>query len=90
MTNGVFPFSEPVLVTYMDLDMLIAQARLTNGERKVIGWLMQGYCEADIAEHVGATADKIKALFNCAVHKIVDMNNKNWKTCGNKQYGGSC
>lgn len=82
VSNGVFPFSEPVLVSYMDLDMLIEQAKLSKVEHKVVGWLMQGYREDDIAEHYGTTLGKIKQLFAVVVDKIVAANNKNEKFGG--------
>lgn len=81
--NGVFPFSEPVLVTFIDLDNLIEQAPLTRAERKVVGWLMLGYAEADIADHCGTTLPHVRTLLACAVDKIVEQENKNWKSCGN-------
>ena len=60
-TNGVFPFSEPVLTTYRDLDRLIAKAGLTPSENKVVNWLMQGYIEADIADHCGIARQAVVA-----------------------------
>ena len=74
-SNGVFPFSEPVLVTYIDLDRLIEKSKLTKAENKVVQWLMQGYSFDDIAEHCGATSEKIRLLLKNSVDKIV-------KTCG--------
>lgn len=53
MSNGVFPFSEPVLCTYMDLDRLIDEAPLTQAERRVVDALMKGYGAEDIADHYG-------------------------------------
>lgn len=42
-SDGVFPFSEPVLVTYIDLDRLIEKTELSEGERFTIDKLMMGY-----------------------------------------------
>ena len=42
VSNGVFPFSEPVLVTYIDLDRLIEAAALTKTEHKIVSFLMDG------------------------------------------------
>lgn len=86
--NGVFPFSEPVLVTFIDLDHLIEQAPLTRAERRVVGDLMLGYAEPDIADHYGTTLSHVRTLLASAVDKIVEQENKNWKSCGNYMRGG--
>ena len=81
-SNGVFPFSEPVLVTYIDLDELIEQAPLTRAERRIIDYTMRGYADPDIAEHYGTTVQHVRTLFAGAVEKIVATENKNWKSWG--------
>ena len=86
--NGVFPFSEPVLVTYIDLDNLIAETPLTKSERKIVHWLMEGYEMPDIADHYGITVSHVGVLFFRAVKKIVDTCNENYKSWGNYIYGG--
>ena len=78
-TNGVFPFSEPVLTTYMDLDRLITKAGLTPSENKVVNWLMQGYIEADIADHCGIARQAVDTLLARAVARIVRANNDEWR-----------
>lgn len=82
MCNGVFPFSEPILVTYIDLDTLIECTPLTAAEKNVVRWLMLGYAEADIAEHCGTSLSHIKTIFSSAVDKIVEQENQNWKSWG--------
>ena len=82
LSNGVFPFSEPVLVTYMDLDMQIETAGLTKAERKIVDWVMEGYAIGDIAEHTGANLGRIELLISSAAKKISDKNNKNYKSRG--------
>jgi len=59
-SNGVFPFSEPVLVTYIDLDRLIERALLSKAERKIVHWLMCGYAFDDIANHYGVSAAHVR------------------------------
>lgn len=73
MSNGVFPFSEPVLVTYIDLDKLIASANLTKAERKVVNWLMRGHDFEDIADHCRTESNHVKLIFKHAVDKITKM-----------------
>ena len=86
MSNGVFPFSEPVLCTYIDLDMLIEETSLTSAETKIVKWLMQGYAMKDIAEHYGTTSSHVLMLLQSASRKISETENKRWnKSWGNKQ-----
>ena len=87
ISNGVFPFSEPVLVTYIDLDRLISSAPLTIAERKVVDWFMRGYATVDIAEHCGTSAAHVNTLLKRASEKIADEDLKSW---GNINYGGEC
>ena len=82
MSNGVFPFSEPVLCTYIDLDMLIDEAGLSRTEYKIIRWLMEGYAMSDIAEHHGTTARHVGILFNSAVKKICEADVQRWHNSG--------
>lgn len=85
LSNGVFPFSEPVLVTYIDLDRLIDAAPLAKAERKIIDWLMKGYAFDDIADHYGTSTAHVKTLLKSAAEKIAEEDLKNW---GNINYGG--
>lgn len=82
ISNGVFPFSEPVLVTYMDLDTLIEATPLTKAENKIVHWLMRGYGMDDIAEHYGTTKEHVKILFFSAVRKICGQEDECWKKNG--------
>ena len=80
-TNGVFPFSEPVLVTYIDLDNLIETAHLTRAERQIVHRLMEGYSGTDIAEHYGTTKEHVTTLLQSASQKIARENNRRWNEC---------
>lgn len=82
ISNGVFPFSEPVLCTYIDLDMLIDEARLTKAENKIVHWLMEGYAMNDIADHYGTSARHVGILFRSAVEKICEADVHRWKNSG--------
>ena len=82
ISNGVFPFSEPVLCTYIDLDMLIDEAGLTRAEDKIVRWLMEGYMMSDIAEYYGTTARHVGILFKSAVEKICAADVHRWMNSG--------
>ena len=84
VSNGVFPFSEPVLVTYMDLDHLIETAQLTKPERKIVRWAMYGYSLQDIGDHYGCGETKVRLLLKSAANKICEENNKQWSEAFSK------
>ena len=69
-SNGVFPFDEDILLTYIDLDKLIKKTDLKRNERIIIGLIMRGYTTGDIAERFSRTRQSIEYTFNKAVHKI--------------------
>ena len=77
-SGGVFPFSEPILCTYMDLDRLIETSGQSASERKVVAWLMQGYSMSDIAERHGTSRQTIDAIFRRAVGRIVEAARRRW------------
>lgn len=79
VSNGVFPFSEPVLCVYADLDHLIETAGLSAGERKIVALTMEGYGFMDIAERYGKTRQTIHAMFKRAVVKICQQNGEEWR-----------
>lgn len=66
ISNGVFPFSEPVLCTYIDLDMLIEETELTSAEEQTVNYLMRGYSMSDIAECCGTTSGHVLRLLKSA------------------------
>lgn len=74
----MFPFDEPVLTTYMDLDALIAATPLSKSERHIVGWLMRGHSVEDIADKLGVVRQTISIHLRRAVEKIVDQENKCW------------
>lgn len=87
VSNGVFPFSEPVLVSYMDLDMLIEAAPLAKSERKVLAWTMRGHSLDDIGERYGCAASTVLAKLKSAVLKICALNDRRWIECNRKSFG---
>ena len=86
MSQGVAPMSEPVTVTYMDLDRLIDTCNLLPGEKFVVELLMQGYTRADIRDDTKYPLDLITSLLNSAIEKIVEQNEYEWHRWHTKCY----
>lgn len=82
-SNGVFPFSEPVLVCYIDLDRLIEETDLTEMERFTVAKLMMGYTLLDLEDIYGRSRKTFGKDFANACHKIKLTNDKRWQ----KVYG---
>lgn len=78
-SNGVFPFSEPVLVTYIDLDRLIGMAGLSGAEHKIVGYIMDGYSIPDIAQRYGKDRKVIHRVLDDAVAKICKADRRCWE-----------
>lgn len=76
--SGVPDFSEDVVCTYADLDILISKAKLSKGERFVLDQMMAGYSLIDIANKYGSCAQSYRGMFNRAVEKLVQEHNENW------------
>ena len=70
--------SEPVTVTYLDLDRLISKCDLTKLEQLVLDLLMRGYTRSDIRDDTNLTMETIVSLLTSAVEKIVEMNEYEW------------
>lgn len=81
MSQGVAPMSEPVTVTYMDLERLIDTCGLTDDEKKIVELLMLGYTKIDIKDTTDFTMQNILALYNSAVDKIIEQNEYEWHRC---------
>lgn len=78
MSQGVTPMSEPVTVTYLDLDRLIDTCGLTDEEKRTVEMLMEGYTRGDIAELCDMATSEVRAVFKAAVDKIVERNEYEW------------
>ena len=78
ISQGVAPMSEPVTVTYLDLDRLIGKCELTKLEQLVLDLLMRGYTRSDIRDDTNLTMETIVSLLTSAVEKIVEMNEYEW------------
>ena len=79
ISNGVFPFSESVLCTYIDLDILIDSCGLTQYEKLIIKLIMRGHSAPDIAEKYQCSPKTVNKYLNIAIDKIIQKNNENWK-----------
>lgn len=69
---------EPVLCTYIDLDVLIETCDMSDMQMRVTQMLMEGFSFEDIAEIIGCTHQTIRVHFKRAVNAIVKKNNKDW------------
>lgn len=78
ISQGVAPMSEPVTVTYMDLDRLIGKCGLTEREKFIVDLLMRGYTRSDIRGDTNLATDIISSAITSAVEKIVAMNEFEW------------
>lgn len=86
--SGALPISEPVLVTYIDLDRLIATCGLSTLQRQVVDLLMEGYGIRDIAERLATTEKACNVHLSRAVSKIARKNNANWENYVSRKYEG--
>lgn len=84
MMQGAPPASEPITVTYLDVDHLIKTCGLTGLQRKVVDLLMRGYTEADIAQMYGKSRESVVMMFSRAVKKMVEKNNADWLKCAHR------
>lgn len=77
-SDGVFPFSEPVLVTYIDLDRLIATTKFTDAEKYTLDHIMMGYTFLDLERLTGKSRRTFSKLFERACQAIKETNDKRW------------
>lgn len=77
----MFPLNEDVVCTYIDLDMLIETCGLSQTEKLIVSYLMQGYGLSDIAEYLGHARQTSNEMFDRAVEKITAENNRRWEAC---------
>lgn len=75
-SNGVPIFEEPIICTYMDLDSLIENCKLTKMQSYVVDQQMRGYAQADIADNLGLTRASISMHFTGAVKRLIESNNQ--------------
>ena len=85
MSQGVAPMSEPITVTYLDLERLIDTCGLEKNEKEVVELLMQGYTKGDIADLSNNSVEVIKRLFDQAVDKIIEQNEYEWHRCNTRR-----
>ena len=83
-TNGVFEFSEPILVTYLDLDRLIETSSLSHMERFTVDKLMEGYSLYDLEDVYGISRSTFAEYLKRACDKIKETNDSNWIKCVSK------
>lgn len=81
MSQGTAPMSEPITVTYLDLEHLIDSCDMTDDQRKVVELMMQGYTRTDIADMCKCKPTVISDMLNEAVTHIVERNEYEWHRC---------
>lgn len=77
-SNGSLDFVDNIINTYIDLDRMIADAGLSEAQKKVVEKMMQGWTSADIAEVFHVQPQTIDVHLRRAVDKIVEANNRRW------------
>ena len=87
-TPVIAPLSEPITVTYLDLDRLLEAAELTKVQRNIIELLMQGWSRRDVAEVLKIEADTVVDALNIAVDEIVERNEYEWHHFHTKSFAG--
>ena len=90
LTPGSVPMSEPITVTYLDLDRLIDTCGMSESQRQVVAMLMQGYSKSDIAEMSHSTTDAVEKVLVRAIEKIIDQNEYEWHRSIAKQRKEMC
>jgi hypothetical protein len=78
ISNGVPIFYEIIEVTYLDLERLIRNARLTEQQCVIIEYLMHGYDYEWIAKKLGCTPSNILSVFDTACERIKEQNDFEW------------
>jgi len=77
-SNGVPQFHEIVEITYLDLERLIKNTKLSKQQRTIIEYLIRGYDEEWIGEKIGCTPMSVIDIFNTACEKIKTQNDYEW------------
>ena len=77
-TDGVNLGGEPIICTYIDLEMLIDGCSFSQREKSILDDLMYGYTSQDIADRLSVTRQTVDVMFKRAVKKIVEENNRRW------------
>ena len=67
-----------MLVTYIDLDRLIDNTKLSAGEMFTIKKLMMGYTLLDLEQVYGKSRKTYEALLARACHKLKETNDRHW------------
>lgn len=83
-----YRLQETMLCLYASLDMLIANtAGLTDKEREILRWYMDGYAAEEISELCGTSRQAVSKMMHNAVRKLVRQNAANWKAWATHRFG---
>ncbi len=81
-----YQLQETMLCLYASLDSLIQQTMLTDKEREIIGWYMQGCAAKEISETMGVSRQAVSKTMHKAVRKLVAQNHAEWLKCVSFHY----
>ena len=71
---------------YLDLDRLIRNCGLSEVQMGIVLKVQRGYSPSDIAEMEGCKAGTVHKHLNRAVEKIVEENDKSWRSLYGKKF----
>ena len=86
-TAGVYVTGDPVVNTYLDLDLIMERCSLTKSEQYVARRLMVGYTCQDIADFKHVSVKTVRTIFGRLIGKIVEENNRHWREVYRRRFG---
>lgn len=73
-----YQLQETMLCLYASLDSLIHHTVLTDKEREIITWYMQGCAAEEISETTGVSRQAVSKTMHNAVRKLTAQNHTDW------------
>lgn len=79
--------NENIICYYTTLDSLISSASLTNIQKEILKYIMQGYSMSEISNLYSKPIQEINVQFTRTVDKIIDANKQKFKEMVKSKYG---
>lgn len=79
--------NENIICYYTTLDSLILSASLTNIQKEILKYIMQGYSMSEISNLYSKPIQEINVQFTRTVDKIIDANKQKFKEMVKSKYG---
>ena len=76
-----------IICYYTTLDSLIPSASLTNIQKEILKYIMQGYSMSEISNLYSKPIQEINVQFTRTVDKIIDANKQKFKEMVKSKYG---